>query len=332
LIAFSLAATLAVGSAAAASPGLDVDAALQASQAAIARPVGDYAFTNALNRTVHLSDFRGRPLVVNMVYTACADICPTVSESLADAVDIARDALGADSFTVVTVGFDARRDTPDRMRAYARSHGLSVERWEFLSGSADSVDGLANDIGFQYIPGPQGFDHVAQTTVIDAEGRVYRQIYGAAFEPPALVEPLKELIWGAPVSANVATNLIDRIRLICTVYDPASGRYRFSYAIFISIGLSGLTLVAIGWVIVRAWWKARRNETAWTKLKKLTARTPSHSRSDRCAPPICAAAGSSITRSARGTIRCTAWADWASTCTGLSPSAASMFSRSLTPD
>lgn len=278
LIGLVLAATYAAVGTAAAAPGLDADAALKASQAAVSRPVGDYPFTNALNRTVRLSDFRGRPLVVNMVYTACSDICPTVSESLADAVDVAREALGGDSFAVITVGFDTRRDTPERMRAYARSHGLNVERWQFLSGSADSVDGLANDIGFQYIPGPQGFDHVAQTTIIDADGKVYRQIYGAAFEPPVLVEPLKELIWGTPVGATVATNLIDRIRLICTVYDPASGRYRFSYAIFISIGLSGLTLAVVGWIIARAWWKARRNETAWTKKpKKLTPWTSSHS-------------------------------------------------------
>lgn len=277
LMGFTLAAACAGWHAAFAAPGLDADAAFRASQAAIARPVGDYPFTNALNRTVRLSDFRGRPLVVNMVYTACSDICPTLSEQLADAVEVARDALGRDSFAVVTVGFDARRDTPDRMRAYARSHGLSVEGWEFLSGAAESVDGFANDIGFQYIPGPQGFDHVAQTTIIDAEGRVYRQIYGAAFEPPALVEPLKELIWGTPAGAAVTTNLIDRIRLICTVYDPASGRYRFSYAIFISISLSGLTLVVVGWIIVRAWWKARRNGTAWTQLKKLTPRTRWHS-------------------------------------------------------
>ena len=277
LIAVAVAAACASGDAARAAPDLDADAALRASQAAIARPVGDYPFTNALNRTVRLSDFRGRPLVVNMVYTACSDICPTVSEQLADAVEVARDALGRNSFAVITVGFDARRDTPERMRAYARSHGLTVEGWEFLSGSAESVDGLASDIGFQYIPGPQGFDHVAQTTVINAQGLVYRQIYGAAFEPPALVEPLKELIWGTPAGTAVATNLIDRIRLICTVYDPASGRYRFSYAIFISIGLSGLTLAVVGWIIVRAWWKVRRNETLWIKLKKLTPRTPSHS-------------------------------------------------------
>lgn len=246
---------------------------MQTSQAAIGRTVGDYPFTNSLNRTVSLGAFRGRPLVINMVYTACSDICPTVSESLADAVAVARDALGNNVFTVATIGFDARRDTPDRMRAYARSHGLNVDDWEFLSGGAESVDGLAEDIGFLFFPAPQGFDHVAQTTIIDAEGRVYRQIYGPSFDPPALVEPLKDLIWGRPSGAGVTVGLLDRIRLICTVYDASSGRYRFSYAIFIGIGLSGLTLLVVRGILVRALLKTRVNEVSWIKQRKPRIRT-----------------------------------------------------------
>ena len=78
-----------------------------------------------------------------MVYTGCSDICPTVSEALARAVDVARDALGNDSFRVITVGFDVRSDTPDRMRSYARSHGLDSGGWEFLSGTGDTAGRLA---------------------------------------------------------------------------------------------------------------------------------------------------------------------------------------------
>ena len=247
-----------VTAAIAAPPPFDGEQALAGSQAAIGRAVGDYAFTDTRNRTVRLADFRGRPLIVNMVYTGCADICPTVSEALARAVDVAREALGDNSFHVVTVGFDSRRDTPDRMRSYARSHGLDGAGWDFLSGTGDTVGRLADELGFAYFAAPQGFDHVAQTTIVDGDGRVYRHVYGADFEPPALVEPLKELIWGRAAGAAATVGLIERIRLICTVYDPSSGRYRFSYAIFLGIGLSGLTLCAIGFVIARAWLRSRR--------------------------------------------------------------------------
>jgi protein SCO1 len=242
---------------AAVDPG-DEASALRTSQAAIGRQVGDHGFTNSLNRRVTLAYYRGKPLVVSLIYTGCADICPVVSETLADAVEVAREAIGEDSFRVVTVGFDTRHDTPTRMRAFARSHGLDMANWEFLSTDGDTVDRLAEDIGFVFFPSPKGFDHMSQTTVIDPEGRVYRQIYGASFETPHLVEPLKQLVFGRRIDMQSWDGIVNRVRLFCTIYDPATGRYRFDYSIFISMVMGGLTLGAIAFVLLRAWLRGRR--------------------------------------------------------------------------
>ena len=231
--------------------------ALATSQAALGREVGDYVFTTALNRPLRLSDYRGKPLVVNLVYTSCADICPMISENLARAVSVGQAALGSDSFQVVSVGFDPRNDTPQRMLAFARRHGLQLRNWEFLSGDPDTIDEFSRDLGFLFWPGPQGFDHLSQTTVIDPEGRIYRQIYGTDFEPPLLVQPLKELVFGGRASLDSLAGLWSKVRLICTVYDPASGRYRFSYAIFIGAIVGGVCLSAVGFVIARLWWRHR---------------------------------------------------------------------------
>jgi protein SCO1/2 len=214
---------------AAVEPG-DKASALRYSQAAIGRQVGDYSFTNSLNRKV----------------------------TLADAVEVAREAIGDDSFRVVTVGFDARHDTPARMRAFALSHGLAMANWEFLSTDGDTVDRLAEDIGFVFFPSPKGFDHMSQTTIIDPEGRVYRQIYGASFEPPLLVEPLKQLVFGRRIDMQSWDGIVNRVRLFCTIYDPATGRYRFDYSIFISMVVGSLTLGTIAFVLVRAWLRGRR--------------------------------------------------------------------------
>jgi len=238
--------------------GVDEDEALAVSQSAIGRLVGDYAFTDRLHRSARLADFQGKPLIVSMIYTGCADICPMVSETLSDAIEVARDALGEDSFRIVTVGFDARNDTPERMRAYARSHGLAREDWRFLSADADTVDRLATDLGFLFFASPKGFDHLSQTTVVDAEGRVYRQIYGAGFETPQLVEPLKQLVFGRRADLATWSGIVNKVRLFCTIYDPASDRYKFDYSIFISIVMGSLSLGGILFVLVRGWLRNRR--------------------------------------------------------------------------
>ncbi len=237
----------------------DQSAAIAYSQAAIGRALNDYSFLDTRRRPVRLSDYRGKPLVVNMVFTACAESCPIVVQTLQKAVDVAQDAVGKDAFSVVTIGFDARDDTPERMRAFARSQGVDLPNWEFLSGDAAAIEGLVENLGFIYYPSPRGFDHLAQTTVIDGEGRVYRQVYGAQFNAPALVEPLIDLVFGRPAESGTLTYLANRIRLFCTYYDPTRERYRFDYSIFIGLAVGAGSLIGVGVVLVRAWLKTRPN-------------------------------------------------------------------------
>ena len=243
---------------AAAGASFDQARALAASQAALGTALGGYRFTDTRNQSIALETLMDKPLVISLIYTGCADICPMVSETLADAVAVARDTFGKDSFRVVTIGFDARNDQPNRMRAYAAQRGIRVDGWHFLSADAATIDALARDLGFSFQPSPQGFDHLSQTTVIDTAGRVYRHIYGADFQPPLLVEPLKQLIYGGRIEMTSIDGLINRVRLFCTVYDPASGKYRFDYSIFIATVMGALTLGGIATVLVRAWLALRR--------------------------------------------------------------------------
>ena len=80
--------------------------ALERSQAAIGKPAGDYQFLNQDRREVNFSDYLGKPLLVNFIFTSCHHTCPMMTANLVKVVDVARDALGEDAFAVVTVGFD----------------------------------------------------------------------------------------------------------------------------------------------------------------------------------------------------------------------------------
>jgi len=237
-----------------AGPAFDEPAALARSQAAMGRQVGDYEFVDGEGRRVSLGALRGKPVVISLVYTSCYHICPTVTTNLARVVRIAQEALGKDSFSVLTIGFDTPVDTPDRMREFGKQ-ARDIANWHFVSASAEIMKRLSDDLGFLYFKSPKGFDHLIQATVLDADGKVYRQIYGMAPEPPALVEPLKELLYGNPVAASPMKSLMNNIRLFCTVYDPTTGRYHFDYSLFVSIAIGVLTLGATAVFIVHAWRK-----------------------------------------------------------------------------
>ncbi len=220
----------------------DYDRALQASQEAIGRAVGDHALLDQNNASVAFSGYRGKPLLVSFVYTACSQVCPTATQFLAKAVREARAALGPEQFNAVTIGFNQPFDTPEAMGAFARQNGIRDPRWSFLSGSERDVQALTRDLGFTYFPAAGGFDHIAQVTVLAPDGVVYRQIYGDSFELPMLIGPLKELLGGQARQAGFA-GVWAKVRLFCTVYDPNTGGYRLNYSLFIEI-FAGISVLA----------------------------------------------------------------------------------------
>jgi protein SCO1/2 len=237
------------------------DQALEISQAAIGRELPNLQFTDSFGRPVKLADFSGQPLLISMIFTSCHHVCPTLTRHLNTAVDAAREALGHNSFHVITVGFDTANDTPARMRDFARKQSIDDPNWTFLSGPPETIAKLAENIGFIYFPTPRGFDHITQVTIVDRDGSVYQQVYGGAFELPWLVEPLKDLVFNRSQSEhNFLSGIVDRVKLFCTVYDPNSGRYRFDYSLFIQIAIGTLVVLGVMSYLLLEIHRARRRK------------------------------------------------------------------------
>jgi protein SCO1 len=240
----------------------DNAAALKISQGVIGHAVGDYRFTDGQGQTVKLADYRGKPLVVSLVYTSCYHVCPTTTRYLHQMVSVAQQALGADSFAVITIGFDVPNDTPQAMRDFARRQDVDLPQWRFLSTDAASIERLTKDLGFIYFASPKGFDHLTQATLIDPQGKVYRQVYGDNFETPLLVEPLKELVSGVQSQHPGLAGISNRIRLFCTVYDPATQSYRTDYSLFVGMAIGALILTLVVVFLVREVRRKSRNGQA----------------------------------------------------------------------
>ncbi len=238
--------------------------ALNISQGVIGNPVGDYPFIDSKGLPRQLSDYKGKPLVISLIYTSCYHICPNTTKHLFKNVKKAEKALGKSSFNVVTIGFDTSNDSADAMRSFGKKQGVDKENWQFLAADKSTIDGLVKDLGFQFFPTSHGFDHLIQSTIIDADGIIYRQVYGIRFETPHLIEPLKELVFGEEPKHSLYDQINNRVRLFCTVYDPKSDSYTFDYTIFIGLAI-GLTL---GVIFVILFIRECRHTAACQRAKK----------------------------------------------------------------
>ncbi|HWI80729.1 SCO family protein, partial [Ramlibacter sp.] len=188
--------------AAQASPALDRNAALRASQAVVGQTVPDHTLLDRDGRPVRLASFRGKPLLVSFIYTGCFQVCPTTTRSLQEAVRGLQGRFGPDQFNVISVGFNQPADSPAALKSFAAQHRIAEPNWHFLSPPAAIVPALTRDFGFRWEATPAGFDHVLQVSLVDARGRIVRQVYGDRVPADALGEPMKELLLGAPLSPS----------------------------------------------------------------------------------------------------------------------------------
>ncbi len=257
-LAFGVFLGAALARTASAETTLESSAVLERSQRVIGTPVGDYAFRTTDGRPLRLAQLRGRPVLVSFVYTACSQVCPTTTRFLANAVTEADRMLGPGRYAVVTIGFNYPYDTPAAMAAFARSQGIDRRDWHFLSPEAGVVEGVTRDLGFSYAASAGGFDHLTQVTLLDAEGRVAAQVYGENFDIPMLVSPLKALLTNAPLPAITVAHVVERVRLLCTVYDPRSGRYRLDYRLVLELLVGFSIIVATLGYLLREWQRHRR--------------------------------------------------------------------------
>lgn len=239
-------------------PALDQREALDTSQSVIGSTPGDYTLLDSEGRSVRLASYLGKPLLVSFIYTGCFHVCPTSTVALHRAVRAVRDQFGTDQFAVVSIGFNQPADTPAALAAFAAQHRITDANWKFLSPRREDVPAIARAFGFSYVATPAGFDHTLQVTIVDARGVIRRQVYGDQFRPAALGEPLKRILLGDSALSGLAlSGIFDRVRILCSVYDPATGKYRTDYTLALEVA-GGLTFIAAMLWFAAAEWRSRR--------------------------------------------------------------------------
>jgi len=244
-------------------PALELDpaAAITLGERALGRALGNYTLIDSRGTPFSLREYRGKPLVISLVYSSCSSVCPATTQHLIEAVTEAERVFGLDRFAVLTVGFDARNDTVPRMAQFAAVQGIKFPNWRVASGDAATIEAVLNDLGFSYRAVAGGFDHPTQTSILDRDGRIYRHVYGDDFPLPMFMEPMKDVIYGTTTPFSFR-GIIDRIKFICTAYDPGARRYRIDFGLLFGAVIAAFCLLAMAGLILREWIRSARARAA----------------------------------------------------------------------
>jgi protein SCO1/2 len=157
-------------------------------------PAPPFALTSQDGKAVTLAGLHGKVVALTFIYTACPDICPTLTQKMAQV----QDELGANfgpKIIFVSITLDPENDTSQVLKEYAQLFEAKPEGWVFLTGSLDAIRDVARRYGVFFDGKPDGsVDHTQLTTLIDAEGQMRVQYLGARFDPEEFRHDLISLI------------------------------------------------------------------------------------------------------------------------------------------
>jgi len=210
----------------------------------------DLVFHDESGRDVPLrSLFRGKPVVLSLVYYECPMLCTLTLNGLESALSVLSFDVGRE-FDVVTVSFEPK-ETPAlaaaKKKAYLARYRRpgAAEGWHFLTGGEEPIHTLTAAVGFRYAwdTETRQYAHPAGLVILTPDGRIARYMYGMEYAPRDLRLALVE------ASARRIGNPVDAVLLYCYQYDPMRGRYAASVMRLVRLG-GVLTVLALGGFIL----------------------------------------------------------------------------------
>ncbi len=150
-----------------------------------------FTLTNQDSLEVELSDFRGKVVVMDFIYTRCPDICGELNYRLQGVWERLEELRRDLDF--VSVSFDLY-DTPEVLKQYVKFY--NVPGWQFLTGTEEQIHQVTSDYGVAYAVEVEGWEitHSVVIVLIDRSGMV-RKTYGDPYFPERdMIRELEYLI------------------------------------------------------------------------------------------------------------------------------------------
>lgn len=147
--------------------------------------VPDFKLVDQADASVSLSQFAGKVVAINFVYTRCPlpDYCFRLSNNFGQ---LHKRFEKNPDLILLTVTFDPVNDQPEVLERYSRIWKADPAVWHFLTGPAADVRRLCGLFGVGVWQDEGLYTHSLHTAVIDRQGKLFANLEGNRFTPQQL--------------------------------------------------------------------------------------------------------------------------------------------------
>ena len=146
--------------------------------------------TDQSGRRVNLASLKGKPVMVDFIYTTCPGECLMLTQKMARVASRTRGDL-----TIVSITVDPEHDGPAQLAAYAKDRGIDDPRWLFLTGAPANIDRVLNDFQLRRKRAPDGsIEHITGVFMLGPDGHEVREYDGRAVKASTIVDDVEHLL------------------------------------------------------------------------------------------------------------------------------------------
>jgi protein SCO1/2 len=159
--------------------------------------VPDFNLIDQDGRTIHLSDYRGKAVLLTFIYTRCPlpNFCPLMSKHFAD-LEQRLNKEFPHKYQLLSVTMDPDFDRPKVLKDYAARYGASGLDWSFATGEAEQINFVAGLMGLYYARENGLISHDLRTALIGPDGRLVHLWNSNVWTPYEVQRMVRETLTG----------------------------------------------------------------------------------------------------------------------------------------
>ncbi len=178
-----------------ATPSLDD---LEAERIQAGEFVPDFMLTNQDGKPIHLSDFRGKAVVLTFIYTRCPlpNFCPLMSKNFAELEQRLSNEFPG-KYQLLSITMDPEFDRPEVLKEYAARYATDRIGWTFATGDAASINFVAELMGLHFEKENGLISHDLRTALIGQDGRLVHVWKSNVWTPYEVQRRVRENLTGS---------------------------------------------------------------------------------------------------------------------------------------